>query len=255
MLCRARTRRVYRAKRGESTSQTTKLSAECGADLAQLRRGSRLHFVTAQLLWIDGLEPAPQALGLIDLPFVTGSRRSSENGVFDEDRHLDAQRKRHRIGGASVDRELLPVANDVNQREERVVPKVGDDHAVDAGVQGVDQVSQEVVGHRPWREASVQLLRDRVRLEETDENGEQPLPFLSSKDHDGHAGHGIPHQPLDLHLDRHTRSRNLGTISAVFSRGQVPATISPRSEKALAVATRMVSTRPGAVWPGKWTQR
>src|SRR5882762_1281633 len=113
--------RVYRRTAEESTRQTTKLSAverELGAATERLLRS---HLVASELLGIDGLEPAAQALGLVDLTFLAGSRGTCDDRVLDEDRNLDPESKGHRVGGARVDRELLAVPFEMDARKERVV--------------------------------------------------------------------------------------------------------------------------------------
>lgn len=94
----------------------------------------------------------------------------------------------------------------MDEREERVVADVDDGDAIDFGLQVVDDVAEQVVGHRPRRVDVLDLQRDRVRFEHADPDGQHARVLIVAKDDDRHVGHGIDREPFDGHLDQHGRS-------------------------------------------------
>src|SRR5947207_809491 len=138
----------------------------------------------------------------------------------------------------------------MDDREERVLLEVRDDHLQDAGVYGLQDVLDQVVSHRPRRGDLLELQRDRVRLEDPYPDLERALVLLVAQDDDRHVRDRIERQPADLHFDKHAASsarrassprRLCGSASVTRTHARSPTATRPCPSK---LTTRLHRVRP-----------
>src|SRR4051812_49156319 len=186
-------------------------------------RGFPLHLVFAHVVGIEALQPFLEPLGL-----AFGRRRLDLLGLLDdvlfrEDRRLGAQRERDRVTRPRVDGHGIPPDAQVDDREVGAVLHVRDHHPLDAALEILDDVAQQVVRHRPWRRGVLDLHGDGVGLEHADPDFEDPGGVLVAQDDDGRAGDLVDHQALDGHLDQHgVPLTALGPASVIRARTREP---------------------------------
>src|SRR6185503_1981905 len=128
--------------------------------------------------------------------------------------------------------------------EERVLLEVGDHDLHDPGLDGLEDVLDQVVGHGTGRGDLLELQRDRVGLEDPHPDGQGALVLLVLEDDDRHVGQRIQREPADFHLEKHWAS------SGVEARA-------PRRLWGSASVTRTWTTSPIAtrLAPWKFTTR
>ena len=173
-----------------------------------------LHLVAAHRLGVEALEPLLQPLGVLFVGHEVDGLGVVDDAILDEDRRLRPQRQRDGVARPGVDRDRLPVHEQVDERVERVLSQVGDDDLLDVRLEVADDVLQQVVRHRPRRRHVLHLQGDGVGLEDADPDREHTLTVLVAQDDDRHVRDGIHHQPLDGHFDLHD--------APVADRGQSP---------------------------------
>ncbi len=91
----------------------------------------------------------------------------------------------------------------MDDRVEGIVAHVVDDDLLHPRIQRLQDLLDEVVGHRPRRGDLLQLERDGVGLEEPDPDGQRALLLLVAQDEYGHVRERFQRQPLHFHLQPH----------------------------------------------------
>ena len=124
------------------------------------------------------------------------SGRCSITCFLDEDGRPGAQRERDGIARARVDGDRLATDGQVDQRVEGVLLQVADDHLVHRAVERLDDVAQQVVGHRTLRRDVLDLQADGVGLVPPDPDRQHALPVLVPEDDDRVVRDGVEDEPL-----------------------------------------------------------
>src|SRR5438309_911916 len=141
--------------------------------------------------------PTPRAIGqggrlaaprpLLDALAVARLDRAAarlvEHAILDEHRHLGPDREGDRVRRPRVEGHLAPGRAQGHERVVDVVPKVGDDHALERHVQAVEERHDEVVRERPRRLHPLEGDGDAVGLGEADRHRQAPLVPPSLHDH------------------------------------------------------------------------
>ena len=161
----------------------------------------RLHFVSAHLVVVEVLEPAAKIFRAEASGRGRGLAGVFENLLRDEDGAVRTKSKSDGVGGAGVEGDDFPALIHPDGGVKGVFAEVADDDAGDAGVEAVDDVAEEVVGHRADRGGLLDFERDGVGFEETDPDGENDFAGEIVEDDDGLAGGGVHHEAPDAHLD------------------------------------------------------
>jgi len=86
---------------------------------------------------------------------------------------------------------------------EGIVPDVVDDDLLDGDAELLQEILEEVVGHRAGRWDVLDGQGDGVGFEDPDPYGQDLLVLGVFQDDDGHLRDGVYNETLDLHLDFH----------------------------------------------------
>src|SRR5262249_41857101 len=109
--------------------------------------GVRLHFVTTEVLVAEVFEPLAQ---LVAGTLVRDGGRhfgAFQYLIINIDGAIKTQRQSERIAGARIHRHRMAVALHPDERVERIVSQVGDNHLLDVDVEAGQNVFQEIVRH------------------------------------------------------------------------------------------------------------
>ena len=118
----------------------------------------------------------------------------------DEDGAVGAEGEGDGVGGAGVDGYDFAVLVHPDGGVEGVFAEVAYDYASDAGVEAVDDIAQEVVGHGADRGGLLDFQRDGVGFEEAYPDGENDFAGEVVEDHDGHLGLGVHHEAANANF-------------------------------------------------------
>src|ERR1035437_4867570 len=207
---------------------------------------SRLHLVLAEIVGIEALQPLLQPIGVRRLRHEIDRLGVVDDRLLHENRRPRPQRQRNRVARPRVDGHRLAVQPQVDERVERVLLQVADDHLLHRRLEVLDDVAQEIMRHRPRRRDVLDLQRDRVGLENPDPDRQDFLPLLIAQDDNRHVRDGIDHQPLDAHLDLHKRPTYApaAALSSTSATADTAATASPHTLCGPARPTRTRTVRP-----------
>src|SRR6266568_7976014 len=146
-----------------------------------------------------------RVLGLVLVAVDLIRLRNDAGGLHnlggDEDRALDAHRKRDRIGGTGVEVEVAAVLLDIEARVEDLVCQSRDNYSPDADAQVAERGGHEVVGQGPAQRVAGDLGRDGLRLERTDPDRQVAVGFFLFEDHQVLGSRHVYPNAVHGHLD------------------------------------------------------
>ena len=178
------------------------------------------NFPTTEFLRVEVFEPLLQALGVVLVGCQVDGLGVVDDRVFHEDRRLGPEREGDRIARPGVHSDRIAVQSEVDHRVKGILLQIADDDLLHRRLQIGDDIAQQVVRHRAWRRDVLDLKCDRIRLEESDPDRQDPLAVLVTQDHDRHIGVRVDHQPFDRHLDLHVPT--VGCSGAAVNRKCIP---------------------------------
>src|ERR671930_419819 len=148
-------------------------------------------------------------------PFVLGVRvllrllgRDQDRGlaqdlVVREDPAAESNRERERVGrsGGHLERGAVPL--EVDHGVEGALAELRDHDVVHRDGHLLEDVLQQIVGHRARRHDALERERDRGGLRLADPDREVPLPLGLPQEHDGLARGELDPDAREAHLDQH----------------------------------------------------
>jgi hypothetical protein len=137
---------------------------------------------------------------LLVVPRLELDRRLVHDLVVGEDLRLAAYGERDRVRRPGVDLDLLPVLNDGDLREVRVLAELCDGHADDLTVQLRDDLRQEVVRHRTGRARALELHEDRRGLRVADPDRQEAVLVHGLQQHDRLLADRLEAHAVEGHL-------------------------------------------------------
>src|SRR5215831_15465281 len=149
---------------------SARLSAKNLLSIWRLRRTGS-HPIFSEVLRIHFLQPLPEPLRIVLLPFRSERPALFEYLLLDEDVCLRSESQGDRIAGPAVDVPGGFAPRKVDPGEERVVPQIVDDDPIDLRLELRENVLQEVVGHRPGSRDALHLDGDRIGFEDAHPDG------------------------------------------------------------------------------------
>ncbi len=117
-----------------------------------------------------------------------------------EDGAIRAQGQSDSVGGSRVEGDDLAVLVHPDGGVECVFAEVADDYAGDAGVEAVDDVAEQVVGHGADRRGLLDFEGDGVGFEEAYPDGEDYFAGEVVEDDDRHLGGGVHHEAANTNF-------------------------------------------------------
>src|SRR5947208_8824238 len=209
MDTRCNTTQVRAAGRPVGPYRTRPVTTTCCARSPPARHSSNavLRSELPEIFRIEVLEVGLQRVG-IERPrarLAAGlsrlDRREREQSLAREDRRLEPQGDRDRIGRPGVDLDHRVAAVDVQLGVIRVVLHLGDDDLPQVCAQAEDYLLQEIVCERPRKLHARELHGDGARLGGPDPDREYTLPFLLLQDDDRRVGRTVEAQMRDPNLN------------------------------------------------------
>ena len=117
-----------------------------------------------------------------------------------EDGGVRAHRERERIAGARVDLDLEAVADEGDEGVERVVAQLRHRDALQLGVELVDDIGDQVVGHRPRQVGALHPDEDGGRFGVADPDGQELVALDGLQQDDRLLADDVEAHPVDDHL-------------------------------------------------------
>src|SRR2546428_3732574 len=208
-----------------------------------------------EILRLDVLQPLAELFRIVGLDGLRllghlEALRLADDFLVDVDRGRHAEGERDGVRGARVHCVLGLAELEVQHGEEGVFLEVGHDHLEHAGVERLEDVLDEVVGHRTRRRDLFELEGDGVRLEDADPDLQRPLVLLVAEDDDRHVRDSVQGQSAHLHFDKHAASsgreasvprRLCGTTWSMWTCARSPTDALPCPSK---LTTRLQRVRP-----------
>jgi hypothetical protein len=161
-----------------------------------------LHRVLAEVFGADFFEPALELLLVSYLRCAIRSLCFLEDRSEHEDGSFDADRKCDGITGPGVYLGRLSICVEVEQSIKRRVAKVADDNLLNPDLELLEDVCQEIVGHRASWLLAIETQSNRVRLKNSDPDWQHHLLAADFAQNDnGHSRGRIQHQASNLNTN------------------------------------------------------
>src|SRR2546425_6034990 len=153
---------------------------------------NRLRRKLAEIFRIEVLEVRLQRVSVegtapgtgLDRAFTGVDGRELEQCLARQDRRLESQRQRDRIGGAGIDLNDRIAPIDMQLGEVGVVLHLRDDHLAQLGAQPDDHLLEQIVRQRAREFDACQLHRDRAGLRRSDPDRQDALSVVLLQNHD-----------------------------------------------------------------------
>src|SRR5271166_4502491 len=183
--------------------------------------GTHLHFVGAQVLVVQALEPAARFFGADLVRSGGGGFGAFQDGLFDVDGAIQAQGQSQRVAGPGIHGDQIAIFVEPDHGVEGVVFQFAYDNFTNASAQAVQQDLDQVMSHRPGSRYFFDLQSDGIGLVDPNPDGQDGIPAEILQNHNGHVRDRIHHQAADFHFYFHVVPPNLLNAGNRFARQRI----------------------------------